>query len=174
MTFTYHFGENDLLCWWRHYYKSSPSSKAARTRYIVASSASFLLAATLIGYYWHSWVAAFVSFAFAGVFCLFIPVAYDRHVDYQLRRSVSDPQVRGGFGEHRLTLADDGLREVTPATESLAKWPSVTDVIIDRDHIYIRLASGQAAVISRHSYSGPVAFEQIPQVIHEQKQKHAT
>ena len=72
-----------------------------------------------------------------------------------------------------MPLSDEGLREVTPAIESLAKWQSVTDVVVDNGHIYVRLASGQAAVINRLSYSGAIAFEQIPQVIHEYRQKHA-
>ena len=129
--------------------------------------------AALAAFYYHWWVITLAAFAFAVLVSLLAPVAFDQHVEQQLRRSASDPTVRGSFGEHRLTLSDEGLREVTPAIESLAKWQSVTDVVVDNGHIYVRLASGQAAVINRLSYSGAIAFEQIPQVIHEYRQKHA-
>src|SRR5207249_11594568 len=130
-------------------------------------------AAAYAACYYQSWGGTLAAFAFAALLSLLTSVTFDRHVEWQLRRSASDPQVRGSFGEHRLILSDDGLREVTPAIESLAKWQSVTDVVVDNGHIYVRLASGQAAVINRLSYSGAIAFEQIPQVIHEYRRKHA-
>jgi hypothetical protein len=75
--------------------------------------------------------------------------------------------LEGGYGHIRLTLSDEGLREVTPATESIAKWSSVTGVIHDADRIIVRLATGQAAVINGRSYSGPVPFQELPRLISE-------
>jgi hypothetical protein len=85
---------------------------------------------------------------------------------------VADPQLKGGFGPHELILSESGLREITPATDSFVKWSGITAVVRDGEHIFVRLVNGQAAVICRQSYSGPVTFDEIPKVIDDFRTKY--
>jgi hypothetical protein len=64
------------------------------------------------------------------------------------------------------------MREVTQAADATIKWPGVIDAVRDGDYVFVRLTTGQAAVIARRSYSGPVPFDDIPRVISEFKQQH--
>jgi len=129
--------------------------------------------AAVISLYFKTWPIGVGAFAFATIVSLFGGYAYDRQIEYTIARQVADPQLAGSFGAHHLTLSEAGLREVTPATDSLVRWDSVTDVVTEADHIFVRLVTGQAAIISRQSYAGPVAFDDIPRVIDEFKTKYA-
>jgi hypothetical protein len=173
MTLSYNFRQDDLLRWYRHYHQSSSSGRRQRSRYITTWSVVYLASAVVASLRFQTWPAGVVALAVAAALSFVTARWYDAQIEKELAGYAADPQLTGSFGAHQLILSDAGLREITPATDLLAKWQSVTDVVSEPEHIYVRLASGHAAVISRQSYSGPVAFDDIPRVVHEFRQKHS-
>lgn len=177
MTLTYEFSREDLLHWYRHFHSSSPGVRSQRSRFIVSWSVGFFGLALLISVpalASESWPLVIPALMLASGFSFATPLWFDRRIEQALQALANDPRLEGSFGPVKLSITDEGLREVTPATDSLVRWTSITDVIADIDHIYVRLTTGEAAVISRQSYSGPVSFNEIPKVIDEFRQRHQT
>ena len=170
MTLSYDFGRDDLLAWYRHYHKSSTTGERARSRYIACWVGALLGGAILLTSIFRSWPAAALAFGLSIALCFAVPRWYDREVESQLKSMADDPQLQGSYGRHQLILTDEGVREITPVTDSLSKWPSITDVVPEGGRIFVRLASGHAAVICRQSYSGPVPFEDLPRVINQYRE----
>ena len=173
MTLSYDYKADDLACWLRHHLRSSPSARRGRVLVTFAWFALFATLASCVAYYFGSFVVSLACYSLVVLFTFLAWRSYDRVVERTVRAKAADPQLQGGYGPIQLTLSEEGLREVTPTTDSLARWSGVSDVIRDSDHIYVRLATGQAAIISRRSYSGPVPFDEIPRAIDELRKRHA-
>ncbi|MBC7815721.1 MAG: YcxB family protein [Planctomycetaceae bacterium] len=176
MTLTYEFGREDLLHWYRHFHRSSPGVRSQRSRFIVSWSLSFFGLAILVSVpalASESWPFVIPALMLATGFSIATPKWFDLRIEQALQALVADPRLEGSFGPVQLVLTDEGMREIMPATNSLVQWASITEVIADADYIFVRLTTGQAAVISRQSYSGPVLFDEIPKVIDEFRQRHA-
>ena len=176
MTLNYDFCRDDLLHWYRYSQYSSPSWRSQRSRFVASWCGLFFgLAglASIPAFNSESWPPVILAFVLAAGFGFGTPKWYDQRIENALQALAADPQLEGGFGPIQLVLSNEGLREVTPATDSLVRWTSVIQVVADADHVYVRLVTGQAAVISRQSYSGPIAFEEIPGVIEEFRQRHS-
>jgi len=174
MTFKYNFGKDDLLAWFRHSIKSSPAARHRRFRYIITWSSIYFSLALIASAYFQIWLAIVFCLGLAGLLSYFTWLAYDKQIEQALERHADDRPLRGCFGDVQLILTEAGLREITPTTDSLVKWHAVTDVVVEGEHTFIRLATGQAAVINRKSYSGPVDYERIAEVVQEFKTKNVT
>lgn len=170
MTLTYKVEEKDLLSWYRYSVKKSPLWVAARKRYIAFWGAVFIGLASAAVLAFQTYPAAVVGYGLAAVLTFSTWKAYDVRTDNALKAFAWDPLVKGSFGPAELTISELGLREVTPAADASLKWQSVIDAVRDGDYVFVRLSTGQAAVISRRSFAGPVPFEDIPKVITDFKQ----
>jgi hypothetical protein len=172
MTLSYDFTEEDLSRWYQYSFRASPRSRIARKQHVVIWFAVYVCLASAAVLVFQTYPAAFIGYGLAAVFTFTTWRGYDQRIDIALKAQAADPQVKGSFGQVQLTLSAAEMREVTPATDSTVKWQSVMDVVRDGDYVFVRLATGQAAVIPRRSYSGPVAFDEIPQAIIDFRQKH--
>lgn len=171
MTFAYDFTEDDLLSWYRYYYASSPFPRRKRNRYIAAWAGIFFGFAIVAVCYFQSLPSTIIAIALAVMLSVLTRYVYDDQIDHHLKNYSS--QSNDNFGPHQLILSNYGLQEITPATDTRIKWQSVGDVIAQDNHIFIRLTTGYAAVISDKSYSGPVAFAELPQILIDFKKKYA-
>jgi hypothetical protein len=165
ITLHYDFGPEDLLSWYRLSIRDSSGGRRQRQRAIARSVILIFAAAAVAVLFFQSWWVAAVAFGLALLMSIMAPWQYDQHLEQTLRATVNDPRLAGGFGPHELTMSETGLHEVTPASESFVKWQFVTEVATDPDHVFIRLSSGQAAVIAREAFSGPIAFDEVESVI---------
>lgn len=112
-----------------------------------------------------SWIVAIAGTAILIFMAFLTPGMYERRLTRALTAMANDPRFVGAFGRHQLTLTEAGLQETTPVTESFVRWQSVSDVSIQPDHIFVCLANGQAAVVPRESFSGPVSFDEAALVL---------
>ena len=135
-------------------------------------SAVYMCLATAAFLAFQTSTAAVAGYGLAAVCAYATWLIYNDRIATALRAHAADPQLKGCLGQARLTLSDIGMREVTQAADALIKWPGVIDAVQDGDYVFVRLSTGQAAVIARRSYSGPVPFEEIPRIILDFKQKH--
>jgi hypothetical protein len=172
MTLSYDFTEEDLSRWYQHSFRASPRLRIARKQHVVIWFGVYVCLASAAVLVFQTYTAGFIGYGLAAVFTFITWRGYDQRIGAALKAAAADPQVKGSFGQVQLTLSAAGMREVTPATDSTVKWQSVMDAVRDGDYVFVRLATGQAAVIPRRSYSGPVAFNEIPQAITDFKQKH--
>ncbi len=84
-------------------------------------------------------------------FSIATPKWFDLRIEQALQALVTDPRLEGSFGPVQLVLTDEGMREIMPVTDSLVQWASVTEVIADADHIFVRLTTDRppSSVASR-------------------------
>jgi hypothetical protein len=172
MTLTYNYTADDLVSWQLHYLRSSAPARRSRSLHIATWFSVLISFASFSVLYFQTYTAAVLGYSIAAVFTVYIWRGYDRQVEGTLRSHAADPQLRGSFGPVQLTLSEDGMREVTPAIDSFVRWNFVTEVVSDTDRIFVRLCTGQAAVISRSSYAGPVPFDDMPKVIDDFRRRH--
>jgi hypothetical protein len=78
---------------------------------------------------------------------------------------LNELQMEPSFGQIRVTLGEDGLREVTPSSELFVKWAFVTNVATEQNHVFFRLANGHVVIPERESYSGTVPFDQLAPLV---------
>jgi hypothetical protein len=174
VTITYDLNEDDMVAWHRYWLRTSTVARRSRVWRGVQVFAAFCFSVAFVFTHFPVFWASLVSGALVVALIIFIWRGLDELILKQLRANASDPQLRGSFGRIRLTLSDEGVRELTPAAESFAKWDSVTEVSGSEGRIFIRLNNGAAAIISKISYSGPVPFDELQGVIVEHRKKFAS
>jgi hypothetical protein len=167
VTIEYDFGPEDLAAWHRYYLKSSPGFRRNHRFQTVLWTVVFVSVATAQFLNYRTWMAAAIAYGLTAFCSILVWLSYDLTIERGIRAFATDPQHQGGFGRVQLTLSEEGLREVTPVTDTLVKWSLVTGVIVDKDRIFIRLSSGQAAVINARSYSGPVPFRELTNLVND-------
>lgn len=172
MTLSYDIDEEGVFRWQEYSFRTSPAAGIARRRHMVFWSAVYICLATAVFLPFRTPTVALVSYGLAAVCSYATWLVYNDRIAKGLRAHAADPRLKGCLGHAELTLSDVGMREVTQAVDSLVKWSGVIDAVQEGDHIFVRLSTGQAAVIARRSYSGPVPFEEIPRIIRDFKQKH--
>jgi hypothetical protein len=69
----------------------------------------------------------------------------------QWRSFTSDKQ-RSVLCEHTMTLADDGLVEVTPFNEARNLWKGIYQIVDTRDYIYIFTSFNSAHIIPKRAF----------------------
>ena len=172
MTLHYEITEEDLFRWYQYSFNASPTSRTARRRHVLFWLAVYFCLASAAVLAFQTCTAALVGYGLAVIFTFTTRLVYNGRIQDALKAQAAGPLVKGSLGQAELTLSELGIREVTVAADSTLRWQAVVDAVQDGDHIFVRLSTGQAAVISRRSYSGPVAFEHLPELICGFKQKH--
>ena len=173
MTFRYTFDADDMASWLLYYLRTSPKRRRGRLSFAFAY---FVLAATIAScffYYSLSLKAFAIGVAATVLFSLFGWFQYKQIVESKIREQARQPHLQQSYGLVEMTLTEEGIREVTPVIDLLMKWQGVTEVIRERDYVYIRHSSGQTVIVSRRSYHGPVPFEELPRVVEEFRKKHS-
>src|SRR5262249_8562112 len=97
----------------------------------------------------------------AAVLTLVSALRYRQRIEAAYRTLADDPARGPMYGPCSLEITDQGLRSVSPISESLHKWHGVSKVAARGGHVFVVLASGSALVISRESFAGPIRFEEL-------------
>ncbi len=174
VTLSYEFTRDDAVAWWANRIRASTVARRSRIRQTLQWSAVYLGFATVLVFFFRNATSAIVLYPIAAFLAVLTWTNYTHLVDTHLQEQAADPKAQGAYGQVTLTLSDQGLREVTPATDSFVKWSSVTSVIRSQDRLFLPLTTGQAAVIPRRSYSGPIPFDNLPEFIERLRVKSLT
>jgi hypothetical protein len=165
MTFGYRFEPEDWVRWCLYSTRRSNGARQRRVVSIIVSCAAYFAGAFFLVDEWHGpWTVA-IALTFAIVLCILTPRYIDRRIERSFREQASSPQLKGSFGAYRLTVSAAGLLEDGPAVRSEVGWENVSEIAKEDDHVFILLSTGQAAVISRRSYDGPIAFDELPKAV---------
>jgi hypothetical protein len=175
MTLNYDFNEEDLFRWYQYSLKASPIVRKARRLYVVRWLMLYVCVATAIVLFFQTYIAAFICYSLAVVFTFTALHNFDQRMDAATKEvAAEDPLFKKYLGHCQLKLSEVGVREVTPASDKTFEWQSVIGALRDGDYVFVRVATGEDAMIPRQSYSGPVPFEEIPQAVRGLKQKYLT
>jgi YcxB-like protein len=165
MTISYEFTQEDMVAWQMHFLRNSKSGRRNRHLQIVLGFIGYLAVLAFAFEKLPLYIASIIGVTSLMPLILYVWKGVDIHTYDQLRQHASDPKIKEAYGKIELSFSEEGMNERTSQTSSLAKWDTVREVVESDNRIFVQMSNGQAAVISKATYSGPVKFEELPGVI---------
>lgn len=93
------------------------------------------------------------------VYLVLFPFWYRLKVRGLVARMVSEGANRGLFGTHRVTLAPEGLSEVSGQGTTMTPWPVVERIVVSPDHAFIYINALAAVIVPRRAFANEADFD---------------
>ncbi len=136
--------EDDIVAFSRKYNAASPTIQRARTLRRWFLPAALLILLVVMPMVNHraviDWVSITVFVTLSVAWYVLSPISFDRRIDKYTRRMVREKSYQGALGSCELTLADDGLRSISPMGESHYHWSTLRRVELTEEHLFIFLS----------------------------------
>src|SRR5262249_40246181 len=141
MKFTYRVTAEDLLAFSLYQQDTSPLGRRQKIRAAVALGVIYLGYAILISLLCNNLEVTVVAIFVAAVLTLVSALRYRQRIEAAYRTLADDPARGPMYGPCSLEITDQGLRSVSPISESLHKWHGVSKVAARGGHVFVVLAS---------------------------------
>jgi hypothetical protein len=79
----------------------------------------------------------------------------------QLTRMLAEGKNAGLYGQHRLIISPDGIREVLNVGEPMRRWKAVEKIGVTDDHAFFYITALSAFVLPRRGCSDELHFQQF-------------
>jgi hypothetical protein len=169
MGFRYKVSKENRLRYSLYRHKSSPFTQRQRSQFLASWIGIQIGVVAVISLYFQTWPATITAFG-AGLLAAYLtPRWYDRRIVSGYRNQLDNPEYDTAFGERQIVFSPAGIRLIGPFAESAIEWKGVIAVEKVDPDIFVRFVGGNAIVISRESFSGPIEFDAIPKLIEDVK-----
>ena len=151
MEVEYRIEPKDITAFYRLHFESSPSTQHSyRMGYVWLTILALLFG--IVTSAWQNWW----SFMFWFVFLITCLIAYRPLVYWDINRSGQKIQKagrnKGIWGQHKITLQENELIEISAAGESRTLWAAVERLEQNEEYIFIYTSSMAAHVIPKHAF----------------------
>jgi hypothetical protein len=108
------------------------------------------------------WVPLLVM-SLVGIGAYLACVPFIRHwgVRKQVRLMMAEGKNSGLYGQHRLSIAPDGIREVVSVGESFRRWIGVERIAVTEDYAFFYQTAVSAYVLPKRAFGDELHFQQF-------------
>lgn len=150
ITVTFLVRKEDVLAMSMRYYATSPTMR--KSRIVIQMGVPFVMVLVVpLSYLADPENLIFVAplLVVAVLWAGFYPRLHERLLMRGSDRILNGPDYQKIFGVYTLTMTEKGIASTSPAGEGTYFWPSVTNISLTTDYLFIFLAGRQGHVIPR-------------------------
>jgi hypothetical protein len=84
-----------------------------------------------------------------------------RAIRQQLQRAMAEGKNVGVYGQHRLSITPEGVREDVSAGYSFRRWTAVEKIALTQDHAFLYISALSAYVLPKRAFGDELHFQQF-------------
>jgi hypothetical protein len=165
MEITFEVGPDELVAFNLYHLKHSPTVRRQyRIRLFTVPLLMALVAITLF-LSADDKLAALPALVVVGFLCLvyllLFPGLRRRGIKKQVRRLIAEGKNAGIFGQHRISITPQEVREVLSVGDSSRRWSAIERIAETDDHVFIYISALSAYIIPKLAFNNELACQQF-------------